>query len=104
MNDIIKSKTLNESMICDICNKSFKTKSYLKIHKRIHTGEKPYHCRICNESFRTHHNYTNHGKTQHNAISARHFNQLQETEKKKQVNDTTDTGDWKFILTTATDP
>ena len=63
---------------CAYCGKKFAKKSVLINHERLHTGEMPYECRICDEKFRTHHNYTNHGKNQHNALSARHFNQLQD--------------------------
>jgi len=64
---------------CAYCGKRFAKKSVLINHERLHTGETPYQCRICDERFRTHHKYTNHGKNQHNALSARHFNQLQES-------------------------
>ena len=64
---------------CAYCGKKFAKKSVLINHERLHTGELPYQCRICNERFRTHHNYTNHGRNKHNALSARHFNQLQDS-------------------------
>ena len=40
------------STICFICGKSFRCNSELKIHRRIHTGEKPFPCSFCPKAFR----------------------------------------------------
>ena len=62
---------------CAFCGKRFSKKTVLINHERLHTGEKPYHCRLCEERFRTHHNYSLHGKNVHGALTASHFNLMQ---------------------------
>ena len=34
------------------CNKSFKIKAYLKLHKRIHCSDKPFECEECKQRFK----------------------------------------------------
>ena len=36
---------------CDFCCKLFQFQSILKIHRRVHTGEKPFKCKICDAQF-----------------------------------------------------
>ena len=33
--------------ICEYCDKEFKKPSALEIHRRVHTGERPFKCNLC---------------------------------------------------------
>ena len=56
-NDMVnKSKYIT----CDICSKSFKSKHYLKVHKRIYFDDKQHKCDVCDKSFILKSNLTQH--------------------------------------------
>lgn len=63
----VKAETDNCSRpnVCETCGKSFTQKSYLVVHRRIHTGEMPFNCDICGQSFRQGGHVAKHKKTIH---------------------------------------
>ncbi|XP_032414284.1 telomere zinc finger-associated protein [Xiphophorus hellerii] len=50
-NDGVEECSNKGSAQCPVCLKSFKSKYYLKVHNRRHTGEKPFVCSKCGKSY-----------------------------------------------------
>ncbi|XP_053689535.1 myoneurin isoform X2 [Sabethes cyaneus] len=51
---------------CSVCNKGFPSYASMIIHKRTHTGERPFYCEICNKGFNVKSNLLRHMRTLHN--------------------------------------
>ncbi|XP_029451949.1 zinc finger protein 93-like isoform X2 [Rhinatrema bivittatum] len=60
---ILQSTALPRLFQCELCTYITSILGNLKIHKRIHTGEKPYRCNHCDKAFRTSHHLQRHKST-----------------------------------------
>ncbi|XP_037334904.2 telomere zinc finger-associated protein [Pungitius pungitius] len=48
---LLEEDSKKDSVQCPICDKSFKSKYYLKVHNRRHTGERPFGCLKCGKRY-----------------------------------------------------
>ena len=53
------------SFPCDFCGKDFSTNSRMKVHRLVHTGEKPFKCTQCDKTFNQSANLSTHIKKYH---------------------------------------
>ncbi|XP_031701587.1 telomere zinc finger-associated protein [Anarrhichthys ocellatus] len=49
--EAMEEDSKKDSVQCPICDKSFKSKYYLKVHNRRHTGERPFGCLKCGKRY-----------------------------------------------------
>ncbi|XP_026730452.1 B-cell lymphoma/leukemia 11A isoform X2 [Trichoplusia ni] len=62
-NPLLKSKDGRRNDTCEFCGKVFKNCSNLTVHRRSHTGEKPYKCELCSYACAQSSKLTRHMKT-----------------------------------------
>ncbi|XP_055623993.1 myoneurin isoform X3 [Toxorhynchites rutilus septentrionalis] len=62
---VASSTAQQQEKICTVCNKSFPSYASMIIHKRTHTGERPFYCDICNKGFNVKSNLLRHMRTLH---------------------------------------
>ena len=61
--------SMSSELQCNVCNKQFSHMGSMNIHKRQHTGLKPYICMKCNKQFMTKSGLTSHSYNQHDEKS-----------------------------------
>ena len=52
--------TREKTLICKVCDKTFRNNRNLRVHVRTHTGEKPFVCKVCDIAFNQKNNLFRH--------------------------------------------
>ncbi|XP_050546363.1 myoneurin-like [Daktulosphaira vitifoliae] len=50
---------------CEVCMRKFSRPEKVRIHMRVHTGEKPYKCEVCNKKYQQKNDLNRHVKKKH---------------------------------------
>eukprot|EP01083_Nonionella_stella_P056091 147887_1 len=53
----------SSAYVCEFCSKKFARKTNLKQHLRVHTNERPFQCKYCIKKFKQHHSLMDHIRT-----------------------------------------
>lgn len=58
---------------CEVCLRKFSRPEKVRIHMRVHTGEKPYNCLMCHKKYQQKNDLNRHIKNKHKAHNINNF-------------------------------